>query len=72
MFFFYFRFFLPQAESHDVKLHSSHVTGIQFLYGDACVVTTGGVDAVQMQFVLEDKNTRGSYDANDNGDYFAP
>ncbi|XP_072035970.1 echinoderm microtubule-associated protein-like 2 isoform X2 [Amphiura filiformis] len=61
-----------KAESHDVKHNSSHVTALQFLYGDACVVATGGTDACLMQFVLEDKTTRDSYDGIDDEDRYAP
>ncbi len=36
------------------------------------MVATGGTDACLMQFVLEDKATRGSYDGIENGDQYAP
>ncbi|XP_077998925.1 echinoderm microtubule-associated protein-like 2 isoform X1 [Glandiceps talaboti] len=47
-----------KAESHDVKAYSSHVTNVRFLPEDRFMVSTGGLDACLMQWVLVDKNGR--------------
>ncbi|XP_070560903.1 echinoderm microtubule-associated protein-like 1 isoform X3 [Ptychodera flava] len=47
-----------KAESHDNKAYSSHVTSVKFLPEDKFLVSTGGLDACIMQWVLVDKNGR--------------
>nr|XP_006815111.1 PREDICTED: echinoderm microtubule-associated protein-like CG42247-like [Saccoglossus kowalevskii] len=48
----------PKAESHDCKAYSSHVTNLRFLQDDKFMISTGGLDACVMQWVLVDKNGR--------------
>ncbi|XP_071946002.1 echinoderm microtubule-associated protein-like 2 isoform X2 [Antedon mediterranea] len=52
-----------KAESHESKHHSSHVTGTKFLFNDQVVISSGGVDAVLLQWRLVDKKGRAHYDS---------
>ena len=47
-------FFACQAEYHEVKKYSGHVTNVKFTPGDQYVLTSGGVDSGILQWTLVD------------------